>query len=187
MRSISQIRLAGACLLLFGAPLVAQQPSPSTPPHGPGHGAMTHPAGMQMMDCPMMRGPAAALGAGTTLELTADQRTRLETAQRRFDGIRAPSMDSMRVIHAQLMVLSKQPTLDERAARAAFDRMGRVHTEMGVAMLRAVQDASGILTTVQRDSLAAITRRQMAKPGAMPMGAGMPMCSMMGPGGAPHR
>ena len=192
MRSIKQLRLAGACLLLVGAPLAAQQPSPSAPTHGAGRQAMPHPAGMPMVDCPMMsavmHGPAGALRAGTALELTPDQRTRLETAQRRFDAVSVPSMDSMRVIHAQLMALTGQPTLDERAARAAFERMGRVHTAMGVAMLRASREAAGILSTAQRDSLAAIARRQMPPQGTMPMWAGMPMCgAMTGSSGAPHR
>jgi hypothetical protein len=71
----------------------------------------------------------------------------------------------------------QQPTLDERAARTAFERMGRVHTEMGLAMLRASHDASAILTPVQRDSLAAIAKRQMPASGMMPM-HGMPMSGM---------
>ena len=185
MRSTTQLRLAGACLLLIGAPLAAQQPSPSAPPHGAGQHAMPHPAGMPMMDCPMMsammRGPAAALRSGSALKLTADQRTQLEAVQRRLDAVHTPSMDSMRVLHAELMALSKQPKLDEDAARAAFDRMGRVHTETGLAMLRASQDVSGILTSAQRDSLAAIARRQMPKSGAMPMSG-----PKAGPGAA-HR
>jgi Spy/CpxP family protein refolding chaperone len=153
---------------------------------------MPRPAGMPMMDCPMMsammHGPAAALRSGSALELTAGQRTQLDAVQRRLDAVRSPSMDSMRVLHAELMALSKQPKLDEGATRSAFDRMGRMHTEMGLAMLRASQNVSGILTSAQRDSLAAITRRQMPKHGTMPMGAGMAMCgSMMGPSGAPHR
>ena len=191
MRVTAQLGLTGLCLLALGAPIAAQQSAPSAPPHGAGRHAMAHPAGMPMMDCPMMsakmHGPAAALRAGSALDLSADQRSRLEAAQRRIDAVHGPSMDSMRVIHAQLTALTKQPVLDERATRAAFDRMGRVHTEIGVAMLRASQEASAILTTTQRDSLAAIARRQMPKSGAMPMGAAMPMCSMMAPGGAPHR
>ena len=192
MRSTTQLGLAGFCLLLAGSPLAAQQPAPSGAPHDAGRHAMPHPAGIPAMDCPMMsammHGPAAALGAGSALELTPDQRMRLQTAQRALDAVRAPGMDSMRVIHARVMALTKQPTLDERAARAAFDRMGRVHTEVGVAMLRASGDASGILTSAQRDSLASITHRQMSKPGTMSMGAAMPMCgSVMHPSGAPHR
>ena len=181
MRSMkARLTLAGVCLVLGGAPLLAQRPVP------PGNRPM---AGMPMMDCPMMtammHGPAAALQSAAALKLTAEQRTKLEAAKRQVDALGAPSMDSMRVIHTQLMALAQQPNFDEGAARAAFDRMGRVHTEMGLAMMRASHEANGILTPAQRDSLAAIAKRQMSKPGAMPMSgmmSGMPMCPMpMGP------
>ena len=168
MRAITlPLTLAGACLVLASAPLVAQQPAPS------GNRPMRPMAGMPMMDCPMMMsammpGPAAALQSATALKLTPDQRTRLEAAKRQLDALSAPVMDSMRVMHTQLMALAQQPTLDEAAARALFARMGRVHSDMGLAMLRASHDANRSLTPVQRDSLAAITKRQM------PMG-GMPM------------
>lgn len=191
MRSMTaRFTLAGACLVLAGTPLLAQRPAPSPDrPMGPM-------AGMPMMDCPMMSammmGPAAALQSATALKLTAEQRAALGAAKRQLDALSAPSMDSMQVIHTQLMALAKQPTLDESAARAAFDRMARVHTEMGLAMLRGAHDANAILTPAQRDSLAAIAKRQMPRPGAMPMNGmpmrGMPMHPMHpmpGPGPAP--
>jgi len=169
-------------LVLAVTPLLGQQPAAS------GRQPMRPMAGMPMMDCPMMSammlGPAAALQSATALKLSADQRTRLEAAKRQLDALSAPSMDSMRLIHAQLLALAQQPTLDEHAARAAFDRMGRVHTGMGLAMLRASHDVNGILTPVQRDSLAAIAKRQMSMPGAMPM-SGMPMHPMPGAGAPP--
>ena len=162
----ARFTLAGVCLLLAATPLSAQQPAPS------GHPPMRHMAGMEMMDCPMMMsammpGPALALQSASALKLTADQRTKLEAARRQLDARSAPTMDSMRVLHTQLMTLAQQPTLDEAAARAAFARMGRVHTDMGLAMLRAVHDANQILTPVQRDSLAAIAKRHMSSD--MPM------------------
>ena len=189
MRSMkARLTLAGVCLVLGGAPLLAQQPAPS------GNRPMRPMAGMPMMDCPMMtammHGPAAALQSAAALKLTADQRTKLEAAKRQVDALGAPSMDSMRVIHPQLMALAQQSTFDEGAARAAFERMGRVHTEMGLAMLRASHETSAILTPAQRDSLAAIAKRQMPKPGAMPMSGmpmpGMPMHQMPG-AGAPRK
>ena len=183
MRSMrARFTLAGACLLLAGTPLLAQQPAPS------GNRPMRPMAGMPMMDCPMMSammlGPAAALQSATALKLTPDQRTRLDAAKRQLDALSAPGMDSMRVIHTELMALAQQPTLDERAARAAFARMGRVHTDMGLAMLRASHDVNGILTPVQRDSLAAIAKRHMSMSGAMPM-TGMPMHPTPGAGASP--
>ncbi len=183
MRSMkARFTLVGACLVLAGIPLLAQQPAP------PGDRPARPMAGMPMMDCPMMSamtlGPAAALQSATALKLTPQQRTRLDAAKRQLDALSAPSMDSMRVIHTQLMGLAQQPALDERAARAAFARMGRVHTEMGLAMLRASHDVNGILTPVQRDSLAAIAKRHMSMSGAMPM-SGMPMHPMPGAGASP--
>jgi hypothetical protein len=66
--------------------------------------------------------------------------------------------------------------------------MGRVHTEMGLAMLRASHEVSTILTPVQRDSLAAIAKRQMSMNGmpmhGMPM-SGMPTHPMPGAGAPP--
>ncbi|HEX7941992.1 MAG TPA: Spy/CpxP family protein refolding chaperone [Gemmatimonadaceae bacterium] len=180
------LTLAGVCLVLAVRPLVAQQPAPS------GNRPMHPMAGMPMMDCPMMMsammpGPALALRSASALKLTPDQRTKLEAAKRQLDALGTPAMDSMRVFHTQLMALSQQPTLDEAAARAVFARMGRVHSDMGLAMLRASHDANQILTPVQRDSLAAITKRQMS--GAMPM-PGMPMHPahpMHGAGAVPQR
>ena len=129
MRSTKgRITVAGAWLVLAGTPLLAQQPAPSgTRPMPMG--------GMPMMECPMMsammHGPAAALQSGAALKLTAQQRTRLEALQRQVDAASKPSMDSMQAIHTQLIALGERPQLDEAAARAAFDRMGRVHTRDG--------------------------------------------------------
>jgi len=201
-RTTGRLTLAGAWLVLAGVPLLAQQPAPGGKSPGAADRPMPHaqhaPA-MPMADCPMhsamLRGPAAALRSGSALALTPAQRTRLQSAQQRVDAMHTSSMAGMRAIHTELSALSQRPTLDERAARVAFDRMGRLHTEMGLAMLRASYDVAEILTPAQRDSLAAIAKRQMPKPGAMPMGgmpkggmpmSGMPMCPMMGMGGPPH-
>jgi len=186
MRSLKvHLALAGACLLLAGTPALAQRPAPS------GNRPMPM-AGMPMMDCPMMsammHGPGFALRSAAALKLTAQQRTRLEALQHEFDAAAKPSMDSMQAIHTQLTALAERPQLDESAARAAFDRMGPVHTEMGLAMLRASHEVSAILTPVQRDSLAAIAKRQMPMSGmpmsGMPM-SGMPMHPMPGAGAPP--
>lgn len=175
MRSTKgRLTVAGAWLVLAGTPLLAQQPAPSAARPMPM-------GGMPMMECPMMsammHGPGAALQSGAALNLTAQQRTRLEALQRQVDAASKPSMDSMQAIHTQLIALGERPQLDESAARAALDRMGRVHTAMGLTMLRASHEVATILTPAQRDSLAAIAKRQMPKPGSMPM-SGMPMSGM---------
>jgi len=178
----ARFTLASVFLVLAVTPLAAQQPAPS------GNRPMHPMAGMPMMGCGMMTammpGPAAALQSATALKLTPDQRTRLEPAKRQLETQCASSMDSMRVIHTELMALAQQPTLDEAAARAVSDRMGRVHADMALAMLRASHDANAILTPVQRDSLAAIVQRQMSMSGPMPM-HGMPMHPMHGAGTMP--
>ena len=108
MRAMNaRFTLAGACLVLAGTPLLAQQPAPS------GSRPMRPMPGMPMTACPMMSammsGPAAALQSATALKLTPDQRTRLEGAQHRLDVLSAPSMDSMRAIHTELMALARRP------------------------------------------------------------------------------
>lgn len=168
-----------AGLVLAGAPLHAQQPSPA--PQPPDSAAAGRPGGaMSMMGmmaggCPMMsammRGPGAALHARDALHLSATQVQRLETAQRRVDQAQARAMDSMRVLHPRITALADARTFDERAVRAAFERMGRLHADVGVAMLRAQHDAADVLTPQQRDSLAALGRAQM---GTMGPGAGGP-------------
>ena len=186
----ARLTFAGACLVLAGTPLVAQQPAPGRRPAG--RRPMPPMAQMPMADCPMLsamtNGPTAALHAGSALKLSAEQRTKLEGLERQLGVASKPSMDSMLAIHGQLMALAQKPTLDESAARAAFDRMGRVHTEMGLTMLRAAHDVAAVLTPAQRDSLAAIARRRtppMPMHG-MPM-SGMPMHPMSGMPAAPKR
>lgn len=178
-----------AGLLLAGAPLAAQQGEhPHQPRDTTRTGEMAQMMGM-MSTCPMMsvmgRGPAAALRARDTLHLSAAQVTQLQALKRRQDEMHRQAMDSMRVIHRQLGALADAPRFDENATRAAFDRMGRVHTNMGVAMLRAQHEVAGVLTPAQRNSLAALGRSHMRTTGMM--GGGGPAgdaCGMvMGPGG----
>jgi hypothetical protein len=174
------------------APLAAQQPPPSRQPADTSAAGMPMRDMMQMMGrmgmmagCPlmpaMMRGPAAALQARDALHLSAAQVQRLQTAQRQIEQSHARAMDSMRVLHPRIAALADAPTLDERAARAAFERMGRLHADVAVAMLRAQREAAAVLTPQQRDSLAAIGRAHMAAmmgPGAAAAG-GDPCAAMM--------
>lgn len=183
-----------AGLVFAGAPLAAQQPTPPRQPQDTTTARAPARGMMQMMGmmagCPMMsammHGPAAALRARDALHLSPTQVQRLETAQRRVEQAHARAMDSMRVIHPRLASLAGAPRFDERATRAAFERMGRLHTDVGVAMLRAQHEAADVLTPQQRDSLAAIGRAQMASmpgmSGAGPAGmaaGGMDMCAGM--------
>lgn len=184
------------CSLLFiaGAPLTAQQ-------RGQGHehqtGDTTGSGGMMqmmgMMSCPMMsammRGSAAALRARDTLRLSATQVGRLEVVQREIAQAHRRMMDSMRVLQPRIVAVTDASRFDERAARSLFDRMGHLHTEMAVSMLRAQHATAGILTPEQRDSLAALGRAHMGMAGMAgrgQAGAGSPGCPMMQPASPSH-
>jgi len=157
-----------AGLLLAGTPLAAQEAQ--------------HPASMgkmdMMSDCPMMtaemRGPGAALDARTALHLSAAQVSQLETLKGKLDQGHKAAMDSMQALHRQINTLAAAPQLDERAARAAFDRMGQMHGAMGFEMFRAQHEVTGILTPQQGDSLAALGKAKMSAGGMKGMGG---MCS----------
>lgn len=202
MRSrTARVALLYANLALVGVPLAAQQPAQARPPQdttirgGPMHDMMRMMG--TMAGCPMMqamtRGPAAALRARDALHLSSAQVQRLEAAQRQVQQTHARAMDGMRVLHPRLTALAGAPRFDERATRAAFERMGRLHADVGVAMLRGQYDVTQILTPPQRDSLAALGRAQMGAmammgPGPGGASAGMDPCAGMmqqiGPPGA---
>ena len=156
MRSpTARAALLSAGLLLASVPLVAQAA------HDPGSkGTMDTTA-----DCPMMtaemRGPAAALDARAALHLSAVQVSRLESIKARLEQGHEAAKDSMQALHRQINALSAAPEFDEHSARAAFDRMGQLHGDMGFEMFRAQHEVAGILTAQQGDSLAALGRAQM--------------------------
>lgn len=167
--------LRSAALLLVATTLPSQQPAPRRMP----------PASM-MEECPMMgameRSPAAALHNRDRLHLSPAQVTRLEAMVRDMDGMHARAMDSMMVVHQQLATLATMTAFDEPRVRAALDRMGRLHTQMAVEMLRAQYTVGTILTAPQRDSLEALARRHGSMPGMGQARPGeCPMMMMMGP------
>jgi Spy/CpxP family protein refolding chaperone len=136
-----------------------------------------------MAACPMMtammRGPAATLRARDALHLSSAQVQRLETLQRPVKQAHARAMDSMRVLQPRIAALVEAPRFDERAARAAFERMGRWHADVGVAMLRAQHETADVLTPQQRDSLVALGRARMGMAGRMGPGAAADTCASM--------
>jgi len=183
-----------ASLVCAGAPLAAQQPARAHQPQDTAAARGSMRDMMQMMGmmggCPMMsammRGPAAALRARDTLHLSPAQVQRLESLQRQIDQARARVMDSMRVLQPRLTALVDAREFDERAARAVFERMGQLHADMGVAMLRAQHEVANILTPQQRDLLMALGRARMGMAGMMGPGADAcaGMLEMMGRPGA---
>ena len=136
---------------------------------------------MEMMrDCPMMsammQGPDMALKHRSELGLTDAQAQRLQALRDGAKQSHMQAMQRMQALHREIAEASKGERFNEAAVRAAFDRMGDLHTEMGVAMLRTRQEARQVLTPEQRNKL-----EQMGS-GMMGMGGMMRMHGMMGGG-----
>ena len=133
---------------------------------------------MNMMEnCPMMgamrEGPQAVLGQREELGLTPTQVQRLEELQKRAEQAGEPMMERLRAARQEIRRVTEGERLDEAAARAAFDRMGDLHTDMVIGMLRTRDEVRQLLTPEQRDQLQAMGR------GMMEMGGEMNMMRMM--------
>lgn len=144
-----------------------------------------------MKDCPMMKsmqqGPAAALQHKQELGLSADQVQRLEALQSSAQPGHMQMMNQMQAVHQQIAQATEGERFNEAAARAAFDRMGDMHTEMGVAMLRTRHQTRQILNAQQRAKLQEMGGGMMGMQGMMGMMKDCPMMKggMMG-GGMMH-
>lgn len=138
-----------------------------------------------MRDCPMMgamaQGPAAALRDREELGLTQAQVQKLETLQAGTEQARTQAMQRMRALHQEIAKATQGERFDEAAARAGFDRMGNLHTEMGVSMLRTRNEVRQLLTPEQRKKLDAKGSGMMGMGGMQGMMGGMDMenCPMM--------
>lgn len=143
-----------------------------------------------MKDCPMLQsmqqGPAAALKHRQELELTADQVQKLEALQKSAQPGQMQMMGQMQAIHQEIAKATEGERFNEAAARAAFDRMGDMHTEMGVAMLGTRHQTQQILTAEQREKLSKLGGGMMGMHGMMMGGMDMKDCPMMkqGDGGS---
>lgn len=141
-----------------------------------------------MKDCPMMgamsQGPQAALEHRKELGLTADQVQRLEALQKSAQPVHMQMMGQMQAIHQEIAQAISGERFDEAAARAAFERMGPLHTEMGLSMLRAQHQTQQILTAAQRARLQELGGGRMGMQGMMGMMKDCPMMQggMMGGG-----
>lgn len=113
---------------------------------------------MNMMEgCPMMvamqRCPVGLLGKREALGLTAGQVQQLEALAAASRPGRARAMEQMRSLHAELARLAGSEQLNEAAVRAAVTRMGALHADMLVAMLRQAEQAQRVLTPAQQQKL----------------------------------
>jgi len=97
------------------------------------------------------------------LELTDDQVTKLE-ALRNAPRPAVNEADMLRA-RADLMDATKGDVNTEKA-RAAFDRMAKIRTDVQVAQLRARQDARNVLTPAQRTRMDTFAGNMRAGRGA---------------------
>ena len=166
------LMLAGG--LLLGGSLPAQEPTDSQARERPpmDHGMMGMTDMMSMMDdCPMMaaarQGPRAALGQRKELALTDAQVTRLEKLAAREKEAQTKPVARMRALHKELGALTSRERLDSTAVRGVLERMGRLHADMGLAMLRAQHETGVVLTPDQRRTLAKGAKGTMGMHGDM--------------------
>ncbi len=128
-----------------------------------GHGGIMGMMPM-MKDCPMMggmmHGPEAVLRDKAELGLTDEQVQRLEVLQNSTPD-RAAMTKRMQEIHGRMSAAAGDAAFDEGAARAAMEEMARMHTEMGVFMLRTQHQVRQILTPEQREKLRELGRGGM--------------------------
>lgn len=131
-----------------------------------------------MADCPMhsamAESPRKVLEHRDDLGLSDEQVARLTVLEERADASRQAAMQRMRALHDDIEAASSRDRFDEGGLRAAFGRMGDMHAEMAIAMLRAARDAREILTPGQRETLAETGTDMMG------MGGMMQMMQMMG-------
>ncbi len=163
-----------ALVLVLGGALYAQQ-----------HGGDAMRGGMMgmmsmMRSCPMMahsvHGPEAPLQHQEELGLTDAQVQRLEALQAQAQQTRTQAMQRMQALHQEITQATGGERFDEQAVRAAYQRMGDVHTDMGVAMARDAHEVRSILSPDQHQRL------QQMGGGMHRMMQMMQHCPMMGGG-----
>lgn len=142
-------------------------------PHPPAGGRQQPDTMMQRMPMP---GPAMMLMHRTELGLSASQVQRLEalaaTQRKAMDRLMPQAMQAMNDL-----VAAASGEVNVEAARAAHDRMARIHSEMLVANLQALKEARQVLTPEQRtrwDDMVARMGGMKQMMGPMMMGSMMP-------------
>ena len=123
--------------------------------HGQGgmHGGM-HGGGM--MGEAMGRGPG--LAAIEALDLTPEQRGKMQEIRRDMQRRNHALMGSLREIRWKGQDLAKAPQLDTAAARKLYDEGAAVRKQMFEARLEARAKAEAVLTKEQREQLRALPR-----------------------------
>lgn len=136
-----------------------------------------------MRDCPMMQAmhqsPAAVLQHQTELGLSAVQVKQLKELKESTHPSHMKMMQQMQALHPQIRQVTSGDQFNETAVRAAFDRMGSLHTEMGVVTMRAQHQAREVLTPAQREKLSKLGGGMMGMHGMMQGSMDMENCPMM--------
>jgi Spy/CpxP family protein refolding chaperone len=141
-----------------------------------------------MKDCPMMgamtQGPQAALDHRQELGLSDAQVTRLQAVAEQSRPDHSRAMQQMQALHQEIGQATSGNQFHEVAARAALDRMGDIHTELGLSMLRTQHQTRQILNAEQRAKLQEVGGGMMGMSGMMGMMKDCPMMKdgMMGGG-----
>lgn len=170
MRPLSASAMAIMACALTSVVAVAQT-RPATPAR-PNRAAQPAPANPDGQP-PMRRAGPMGPGRGTPadqmlrmrqqLQLTDDQVTKLE-ALRSAPRPEVNAADMLRA-RADLMDATKGDVNTDKA-RAAFDRMAKIRTDVQIAQLRARQDARNVLTPAQRTRMDSFVGNRRAGRGA---------------------
>lgn len=151
--------------LLFATPAFGQQHQ-----HGQRGEGMDMDGGMQMGMMQGMeghQGPGMVLRLRETLELTADQVTRIEALQERTHEQHRPHMQAAMEARKQAMKSLHGDSPDLSAYEARLEEAASHHVMGEMVMARAMQDLMGILDTPQRDRLQVLMSAMMEMRGGM--------------------
>lgn len=160
-------------LLVGVSPLAAQ--GRDTAHARMGHAMGSQGSGQMQGMCTLMsamhEGPAAALAHADHLNLTQQQRTRLETAKTTAQRAHDAAMEQSRAADRELATVANAERVNETLVRNSFRRMADAHAQAAAAMLRARAETRATLTEQQRTQLAQLTSAR----GGMAMGGRQPM------------
>jgi Spy/CpxP family protein refolding chaperone len=156
---------------------------PAQPPQGPQAGPNRAAGPRQGPGGPGGNAAGMLLRLRTQLELTDDQVKRLEALQ----SAPKPKGNASDVMRARADLMdAMQGDGNLSNARAALDKIAKLHTDQQIARLKQVQDARAVLTATQKGKLDNM-RQQFGRRGGergMRKQRGMQRRDMRGPGGA---
>lgn len=127
------------------------------------HGQDRSPAQLMLRAAPMVmatiEGPETALQFRSQLQLAADQVQQLEAVGQHVMQREQRVMVQIHEAHGDLAAAIDEE-LDEARARAALERIGELHAQMGLVTLRARHETRAILNQEQRKRLSELAHQQ---------------------------